>query len=215
MEDIMQLLKSPFEKLEGNSEKFQSKCSDIATKLIQYFCIECGTKKYYFAEIEFYYYKVGLWDEEWNKKTYPRTGKKAGDFFFHYSGVDICFDSEFKKGEFGGILIRSLKDTDGNFITGPSVCSLEIMNTCFAQKSWPKITSASNDRCEVCKEPITRYGINYKDNQEDKHLCFYDERLKDHLKNDFNDATWDFSINKDGKVNGPKKLSRNYYRFNH
>ena len=86
-----------------------------------------------------------------------------------------------------------------NFITGPNVCMLEILNNCFG-KELPELVQSPNQKCEVCKNPIKRYGITYKDNQEDKKLCYYDERLKDKLKNEFKDATWDYRQNKKGKI---------------
>lgn len=111
-------------------------------------------------------------------------------------------------------MVRSLKDESGKFITGPSVCSLEIMNVCFEQKKWPELVPSSNKGCILCEKPIKRYGITYKDNQEDKLLCYYDERLKEKLKNEFDDKeTWDYSKYKDGTVKGVKKLVRYYHRF--
>lgn len=103
MEELKSLLTNPFdEKKDWNG--FQDKCKEIAKKLLENYCIEYGEKKYYyFAEIEFYYYDKERWNDEWNEKTYPRDKKDAGDFFFHYSGVDICFNSKFEEGKFGGI----------------------------------------------------------------------------------------------------------------
>ena len=78
---------------------------------------------------------------------------------------------------------------------------LEILNQCFGQ-TWPQLIQSSNQECEVCEEPLKRYGITYKkeDNQEDKELCFYDDRLKAKLKNEFEDSTWDYRQNKKGKI---------------
>ena len=216
MEELKKLLTNPFDGLiPDNEESFQKECAEIANDLFNSYCIDCGEKKYYFAEIEFYYYEKGRWDKEWNEKTYPRKDKKAGDFFFHYSGFDICFESSFDKdnAKFGGILIRSLKDATGKFITGPSVCSLEILNICFKQKIWPKLVPCHNT-CKMCDKPIGRYGITYKNNEEDIPLCFYDEQLKENLKNEFDNATWDYSKYKDGSVKGLKNLIRYYHRFN-
>ena len=216
-EDLLNLLANPFDKIEPNYFKgFQDKCSEIADELLNNYCIQCGKEiNYYFAEIEFYYYEKQRWNQEWNEKTYPRKGKNAGDFFFHYSGFDICFESNFGKdsAKFGGILIRSLKNNQGKFITGPSVCSLEIINKCVELKTLPELTYSSNSECTVCKTPLTRYGISYKNNQKDKKLCFYDEKLKEKLKNEFENATWDYSKSKDGIVKGQKNLVRYYHRF--
>lgn len=216
MDKLIEILKNPFDGLnENDANGFQDKCFEIAKKLMKEFCIQCGKKKYFFAELEIYYYQTDRWNKEWNEKTYPRKNKKAGDFFFHYSGFDICFDSNFdeKMAKFGGILIRSLKDEKGNFITGPSVCSLELMNVCYEQKKCPEIKPCSNIESEICKNPIKRYGITYNDGQEDQDLCFYDELIKKNLKNEFKNATWKYSKDKSGKVIGTKDLIRYYNRF--
>ncbi len=214
--DLKTLLTNPFDNCKENSlEDFKEKCLDIATEMLENYCIQCGDKNYYyFAEIEFYYYEYDYkkdkrnkkWNEKWNEKTYPRKNKNAGDFFFHYSGFDICFNSNFDKNsaKYGGILIRSLKDDMGNFITGPSVCSLEILNICSKLNTWPKLISRSNPNCKICEKPIKRYGI------EDVDLCYYDEQIKNKLTNEFEDATWDYSKKKNGEVKGIKKIIRYY-----
>ena len=159
-------------------------------------------KKYNFKDLYFV--------SEWNKRTYPRTDKKVGDLFFHYSGVDICFDSMFDNGIFGGILIRSLKDNQGKYITGPSVCMLEILNACSKSERMPKLVSTKKEKCDI-GVPIERYGIEYKDKSKDLPLCFYDKKLfeksKDNCKEIFENATWDYT------KKSPKKIIRYYKRF--
>ena len=91
--DIKDALQKPLESMNGDN--VQSSFKKIAENLFNNFCIQCGKKDYYFAEVEFYYYDKEnyLIDKEqnkWNTVTYPRTGYSAGDFFFHLSGFDIC-----------------------------------------------------------------------------------------------------------------------------
>ena len=215
MEKLIEKLNNPFDGIiPSNEESFQKKCAELANDLFNNYCIQCGEKKFYFAEIEFYYYEKGRWEKDWNEKTYPRKGKKGGEFFFHYSGFDICFESDYNdsNAKFGGILIRSLKDDDGKYITGPSVCSLEILNTCSNQKIWPQLKPCHN-ACKICDIPIGRYGITYKNNHDDKPLCFYDENLKENLKNEFENATWEYGKYKNGTIKGQQKLTRYYHRF--
>lgn len=116
-------------------EKFQS----IAKTLFSDYYIEKNGTKYYFMEIEFYYYSHNHKDFI----TYPRYAK-AGDWFFHASGVDLCFDSnleydendkiisDLSKAHFGGILIRSLrkvdKDGDTKYLTGPHKCCYDLFD---------------------------------------------------------------------------------------
>lgn len=195
-----------------DSSDVQKTFGDIAKKLFNEYCIDCNGLEYYFAEIEFYYYDKENFNAEWNKRTYPRTDKKVGDLFFHYSGVDICFDSMFDNGVFGGILIRSLKDNQGKYITGPSVCMLEILNACSKSERMPKLVSTKKEKCDI-GVPIERYGIEYKDKSKDLPLCFYDKKLfekytsKDNCKEIFENATWDYT------QKSPKKIIRYYKRF--
>ena len=97
---------------------------EIAEMLFQNFHIEKGDIRYDFLEIEYY---SSLTDEN-EKITYKRICE-AGDWFPHYSGVDIAFKSDEK--QYGGILIRSLLKTQNNqkeFIAGPLRCSCELFN---------------------------------------------------------------------------------------
>ena len=213
--NINELLRNP---LKDNGKNIQKTFSQIAENLFQNFCIQCGEKKYYFAEIEFYYYDKTNFDEEWNKKTYPRTDKAAGVLFFHYSGFDICFESDFKKGVFGGILIRSLFDKKNNrFITGPLLCVNEVLNACSNTQKWPEIVELSSEEklyqsnnCVINDPPRTRYGITYKDKElQDVPWCFFDKRLlyEKNQKNTFENSTWDY-VKKEAKDS-----IRYYHRF--
>src|SRR5574344_108863 len=70
--------------------------------------------KYIPIEIEFYYHSPRLpfkKGENYEKDhiTYPRDIQESGKLLYHYSGIDICFqskNSESEGSEFGGILIR-------------------------------------------------------------------------------------------------------------
>ena len=201
--DIKELLSMP---KSITSKDTQKEFAKIADELMHNFCIQCGEKKYYFAEIEFYYYDKENNSEEWNRRTYPRTSKEAGELFFHYSGFDICFESKYGEGRFGGILIRSLFDkTSNRYITGPLLCVNEVLNACSASQKWPIIIPAQNENCEI-GGPIERYGISYDDkNKKDEPLCYFDKNIK--CTNRFEDATWDF-VKKETKA-----VTRYYHRF--
>ena len=201
--DIKELLRMPKSITSKDTQKAFAK---IADELMHNYCIQCGEKKYYFAEIEFYYYDKENNSEEWNRRTYPRTDKEAGDLFFHYSGFDICFESKYSEGRFGGILIRSLFDnTNNRYITGPLLCVNEVLNACSASQKWPILILAQNESCEI-GEPIERYGITYEDkNKKDEPLCYFDKNIK--CTNRFEDATWDFAKKE------AKAVTRYYHRF--
>lgn len=101
----------------------------LAETLFNKIDILAGNDRYSFAEIEFYYFKNGVFDSEQYQVTYPRT-KNAGRLFWHLSGIDLCFESDIEKGYYGGILIRSIVKEDGSLITGPMCCSDELLNSC-------------------------------------------------------------------------------------
>lgn len=112
----------------------------IAEGIICYSYINNGSGINYIPiEIEFYYHSPRLpfkQDENYEKDhiTYPRDIKESGKLLYHYSGIDICFESiECKKArpEFGGILIRSLlkiKDEKKEIIYGPLCCKDVLLN---------------------------------------------------------------------------------------
>ena len=193
MEKLKELLTDPFNKVEKNDLKgFQDTCKDIAQDLFCNYCINCNGNEYYFAEIEFYYYDKNKFNDLWNTCTYPRSNKQAGTFFLHDSGVDICFNSDFSKGVFGGILIRSLLNVSdsGNkkYITGPFVCAKEIINACSNLNNLPKIEKRPCRKCEL--DLTKRYNIS--NDPEDLKLCFFDISIKENLKNTFENQSWDF-----------------------
>ncbi|WP_096029289.1 hypothetical protein [Campylobacter lanienae] len=111
--------------LSGKSHKeIEKKFDEIAKILLTKTKIVKGEKnsenykEYYITDIEFYLYCDGHEDII----TYPRNCK-AGDWFFHDSGVDISFGSNlsFKDNKailknnsfFGGILLRGIKPVGG------------------------------------------------------------------------------------------------------
>ncbi|MBR0502203.1 MAG: hypothetical protein IJJ77_03060 [Paludibacteraceae bacterium] len=136
-EDLKKDLQEPIEKLNGSN--VQETFKEIAEKLFKNYYIQCGEKKYYFAEIEFYYYSDKSPDSDgWQGVTYDRI-KNVGDLFYHLSGCDICFNSKLEKnkdkkdemvGFGGGILIRSIEDEEGNVTAGPMTCVNKMLNAC-------------------------------------------------------------------------------------
>lgn len=210
--DIINKLQHPFDGLEStNINSIQNKCTEIAKELFCNYGIKCGDKIFRFAEIEFYYYKKeesgnNNWDSQWNKETYPRN-KNAGDFFFHYSGVDICFQCDFiekekddELGEFGGILIRSLLDGE-KVLAGPLFCANAMLNAC--KEHMPRLVPIDPQECEL--EQTTRYGISCDEQQEkgkDLFLCYYRKNLD--WKKVSERIGWD------KKKRKFKKITRNY-----
>lgn len=167
----------------------------IADSLMKNYCIRCGNEEFYFAEIEFYYYRSE--DEEllnkegnkWEGVTYLRT-TEAGEFFYHLSGVDICFKSNLTKsdgviyGEGGGILIRSIIDMNKNVTAGPINCVNTMLNAC-GKGQTPFLYKKGKERKGVNVHSTYRYlgGLDFKkidkgDNKDGKYkLAFYDKEI--------------------------------------
>ena len=114
-----------------SEDKLENIFAEIADILLFHAEINIGEGiSYTIEEIEFYYFKNRCFNGPIYSCTYPRNCKPS-DFFFHYSGVDICFQST--EESFGGVLIRSIKrvrDSKKELIGGPMRCAMELLNTC-------------------------------------------------------------------------------------
>ena len=130
------------DELKGYStiKEFQDYFDKIAKYIFGNVAICAGGVLYHLAEIEFYYKNAKV-----NTETFTRTYKrdrKAGQLFWHYSGVDICFSTLDNQQSYGGILIRSmLKEVkEGNevqyeLMTGPMRCANELINQCIKSEN--------------------------------------------------------------------------------
>jgi len=179
-----------------NEGNIQSTFASIAKELFSGYYIKCGSKNFLLAEIEFYYYKEGELEEPWNDVTYCRENYKAGELFYHLSGVDICFDScltkcgKKKKGEGGGILIRSLYDEDSKrVIVGPLTCVNTMLNAC-DNAELPKMKTL--DKRKNIDDPQSTYrflgetdfGLIPNGNKDKKlKLAYFDKTIKAELWN--------------------------------
>lgn len=117
IDDLRNLLRQEW-LLDGSN--IEKKFQDLASILLHNVVILKGNKKYKLTDIEFYFYCSTHQDII----TYPRNSK-AGEWFFHSSGVDLSFESNVPMREkastgklvpcltsdsaFGGILIRGIK----------------------------------------------------------------------------------------------------------
>ena len=195
-------LKNPFDGI-SNYESFKAKCRDIAGVLFTSYGIECNNKIFRLAEIEFYYYDSEQYlkdriNHKWQEVTYPRNDYKGGELFYHLSGIDICFDSQYNEesGRFGGILIRSIKDGD-KIIAGPLNCKDEILNAC-KNGEMPKLKKVSEKQeieLEQTYRSLGKTGTDIHDG-----LCFFDRIL---VKDDWNPKRDRFDT-KTGKIESKK-----------
>ena len=127
---------------EGSSESdIKARFNEIAHNLLNNFVIRKSKNLFYrILEVECYFFN----DNHRDLITYQRSAQ-AGDWFFHFSGVDICFQSRCKLNDdyriseydrkstyFGGILIRSLEKIENSvptYIMGkPQLCCDELFD---------------------------------------------------------------------------------------
>lgn len=182
------MITNPFNEVAINDYVgFQEKCKEIAIDLFSHYCIECNNKEFYFAEIEFYYWSKNHWNEKWNRVTYPRICK-AGNLYYHLSGIDICFDSYYNEGNlkeearFGGILIRAIRCENGIVIAGPWNCMLKLLNEC-ESGYMPQLTRSDSSGIQEKDIKQAYRALGEEDRIEDQNhhlkLCFYDSNIKE------------------------------------
>ena len=128
--NLLTMATTNLEDLLKKVEPKESSFENIARELFSNYCIVkqyenakgSGEDTYYFKEIEFYLYTNKHTD---NRHVYPRICK-TGQWFVHYSGVDIAFETKLdgkKINQCGGILIRALRKKRTNeIIAGPLRC---------------------------------------------------------------------------------------------
>lgn len=98
----------------------------IAQKLFDEFAIRTHNGLYRLTEIEFYWNSSTHVDNSTYKRKH--VDPKSGDWFFHYSGVDIALKNE-QSGGYGGVLIRSLYNIEKKTIVkGPMVCAMTLFS---------------------------------------------------------------------------------------
>jgi hypothetical protein len=102
---------------------------NIAEKLFFEYAIETHSGSVFrITEAEFYWQS----DTHEDKSTYERkhADPEMGEWFFHYSGVDISLRDRSANG-YGGILIRSIREVTGDkpkTYKGPMVCATRLFS---------------------------------------------------------------------------------------
>lgn len=97
----------------------------IANALFNDYALETTNSIYRLTDIEFYWHSPSHED----RSVYSRhhVDPKVGEWFFHYSGVDIALRDE--PTGYGGILIRGMYDiVNGERISGPQVCAMKLFS---------------------------------------------------------------------------------------
>ena len=158
-------MKKDFLKIEHESEK---EFENIAQELLNNYAIQNHDSIYRLTEIEFYWTSPNHKDYS----TYQRkhVDPKHGDWFFHYSGVDIALKNEIIGG-FGGILIRGVYslNEDKNY-KGPMVCAMKLFSgtSAFEESIKTKIIEYKFSKVKVQKSERVGLGENAKQSGTDK-----------------------------------------------
>ena len=109
---------------EGNEKEFKN----IAFQLFNNYAIQNNDSVFRLNEIEFYWTSQNHLDESTYERKY--VDPNTGEWFFHYSGVDIALRNDKIKG-YGGILIRGIVDIKSNPekpYKGPQVCAMKLFS---------------------------------------------------------------------------------------
>jgi hypothetical protein len=146
----------------------ESEFENIAQTLFDNFAISTPNALYRLTEIEFYWNSPTHIDNSTYKRAH--VALEAGDWFFHYSGVDIALKNK-ETGGYGGILIRGLYDTKSNKPTkGPMVCAMKLFSGyyAFSQSIKTQIIEHSFPPSKIKKRIRKGLGKNAKENGADQ-----------------------------------------------
>ena len=136
---------------------------EFAKYLMSHYYLDNGKSRYQLLEIEIYNddmeYNQAPKEKKIDKNiTYPRK-TEALAIFYHYTGLDICFESNGKTHS-GGVLIRAVKILGGgdeSFIGGPLKLKDALLNEASKQ-----ITAECQDQAlsvELMDDPTLRIGV--------------------------------------------------------
>lgn len=99
---------------------------EIAQELFNNYAIQNHDSTFRIIEIEFYWNSLSHKDESTYLRKY--VDPKQGEWFFHYSGVDIALKNELNGG-YGGILIRGIYDIkEHRLYKGPMVSAMKLFS---------------------------------------------------------------------------------------
>lgn len=141
-------------------EETDSEFERIANQLLNHHAIQNHESVYRMTEIEFYWNSPQHNDDSTYKRKY--VDPKNGEWFFHYSGVDIGLKSE-KFNGYGGILIRGiLCIKTGKPYKGPMVCAMKLFSgtSAFFESIQTKIIKHELEKKVITKTPRVGLGAN-------------------------------------------------------
>lgn len=158
-------MKTNFLRIEHETESEFERIADI---LMNEYAIQNQDSIYRLIEVEFYWTSTKHKDPStYNRK---HINPKNGNWFFHYSGVDIALRND-KINGYGGILIRSIYSLEERkTYNGPMVCAMKLFSgtDVFTESIKTKVIEKRFDRCSLQKRPRVGLGENAKIGGTDK-----------------------------------------------
>lgn len=148
----------------------------IAKVLFDNYAIVNHQSTFRLIDIEFYWNSKNHPD----KSTYERkyVDPKQGEWFFHYSGVDIALKNE-KIGGYGGILIRGIYDiNEKRPYKGPMICRMKLFSgtSVFSNTIQTQLIGYKFNLNNILSSERIGLGKNAKESGTDKlHYRFYIE----------------------------------------
>jgi hypothetical protein len=128
IEELKELMRIPSD---ASKKEIGNRFKEIAEALINHIYIQYGEQRYYFEEIEFYYYNKNHRD----LITYPRKSGALQWFRNSFDGVDLTFESNMELSDYngknvynlvaepnpsyGGVLIRKISNGQELVTNGP------------------------------------------------------------------------------------------------
>jgi len=159
--------------------EFKEIAKKIAQELFDNYAIQTHDSIFRLTEIEFYWHS----DNHADKSTYERkyVNPKAGEWFFHYSGVDIALRNE-ETGGYGGILIRGIYDINSKkSYYGPLVSVMKLFSgsNAFNSTIQTKFIPHNFVKSDVIKGLRIGLGKNAKESGADQYQYrFYIDPIK-------------------------------------
>jgi len=141
-----------------NSNNLDAIFESVAVDLMSNYCFKKNNEKYFFTEIEFYFWSPEFKDDFIHDKKGTTSQCESNKIYHHYSGFDITFGKRFENyTERGGILLRGLKNNQFEFICGPLKCSNEIFSGVTLGENYSIRLTKEKSNPRIFKGP--RYGL--------------------------------------------------------
>lgn len=153
------------------SHETEEEFEGIAFQLFNNYAIENHDSIFRIIDVEFYWTSANHKDDSTYKRKHVNPNQ--GEWFFHYSGVDIALKNE-EIGGYGGILIRGICDIGNKEKTiykGPMVCAMKLFSgtNAFSESIKTKIIECDKFKvAKILKGPRIGLGNNAKGSGTDK-----------------------------------------------